>query len=249
MATSQTNGLCPTLAEQAAFFDDWNTRHRLAGFDAMEPESQARGRRVLEMIQSLRLDRPTILEVGCGTGWLTEKLARLGKVTAIDLSAKAIEVAKQRGFEAAFLAGDIYTQDFSPSQFDVTVCVETVSSVPDQPRFIGKLASLTRPGGHLVVTAQNKFVYERRSDIGPPRAGQIRQWLSRRQLHRLLSNDFRVLESVTVLPRGDRGILRIVNSPKVNWLLRRFLSESSVDRVKESLGLGHSRIVLAERRS
>ena len=223
-------------------------RWRAAPFEDIEPECKARGSKVLQMLHSLSLPLPAVLEIGCGTGWLTDKLAQLGNVTAIDLSEKAIAIAQQRNTGATFIAGNIYTQDFGAQQFDIVVCVETLSCVADQHLFIAKLASLTKPGGYLVVTAQNKFVYQRRSDIGPPRAGQIRQWLSRFELHRLLQSDFRILKSVTVLPRGDRGILRLVNSYKLNWVLNRLFSKGRIDRVKEKLGFGHSRVVLAERR-
>jgi 2-polyprenyl-3-methyl-5-hydroxy-6-metoxy-1,4-benzoquinol methylase len=239
---------CPTLKEQAAFFDDWNARWRAPGFDDIEPECKARGAKVLELLHDLPMRRPSILEIGCGTGWLTEKLTSLGNVTALDLSEKAIAIAKERGADAEFIAGDFYTQSLSPRLFDVGVCVETLSCVPDQPGFVDKLAALIKPGGCVIVTAQNKFVYERRSDIGPPKNGQIRRWLSRNDLHRLLQHAFCVLKSVTILPKGDKGLLRIINSYKLNRVLRCLVRDSTIVRIQEKLGLGHCRVVLAQRR-
>jgi len=129
----------------------------------------------LEILESLRIKRALCLEVGCGTGWLTERLVQFGPTTAIDLSPRAIEIARRRGLDTEFLAGDFYSQRFSPEKFDVVICIETISHVPDQPRFIEKLAAVTRPGGYLIITAQNMFVYERRGDIGPPKPGNIRK--------------------------------------------------------------------------
>ena len=53
-----------------------------------------------------------VLEVGCGTGWLTEVLCDLGSVTAIDLSPRAIEIAQARGTDAKMIAGDFFQHDF-----------------------------------------------------------------------------------------------------------------------------------------
>jgi 2-polyprenyl-3-methyl-5-hydroxy-6-metoxy-1,4-benzoquinol methylase len=238
----------PTLEEQAAFFDEWNS-NRTQCFEAIAPESKARGERVLQVLRGLGLERPTVLEVGCGTGWLTEKLIEIGPTTGIDLSQKAIAIAKSRGFKAEFIAGDFATQIWSPGSFDIGVSVEVISTIPDQQLFVERLASLIRPGGYVVVTAQNKFVYQRRSDVQAVKCGQIRRWLSRKEFHRLLRPRFQILKSVTVLPKGDRGIMRLVNSWRVNWLLSRIISEAAITRAKEAVGLGHCRIVLAQRRA
>ena len=206
-----------------------------------------RGERVLQILESLRIRGVSILEVECGTGWLTERLVHFGPTTAIDLSPREIAIAQRRGLSAKFLAGDFYTQDFSTGKFDVVMCLETISHVVDQPGFLDRLADVTRPGGHLIITTQNKFVYERRSDIGPPRPGSIRKWLTGKQLRELLAPRFRVLQSTTVLPKGDKGILRLVRSYKVNRLLELAFSRASIIRTQERLGLGHTRVVLAQR--
>ncbi len=238
----------PTLQEQIDFFDEWNEKYRSAGFEQIEPESKARGDNVLEILSSLPLRHPRILEVGCGTGWLTERLIEFGPTTAIDLSPRAIEIARRRGLDAEFFAGDFYRHEFQRADFDVGVSVETISMVPDQAQFVAKLATAIKPGGYLILTAQNKFVYERRSDIPPPLPGNIRKWLSRRELMRLLRPHFQVIRTTTVLPKGDMGILRAVYSYKVNRLLGLFFSTATIVRVQEKAGLGHTRVVLARRR-
>ena len=194
------------------------------------------------------VQRPLILEIGCGTGWLTERLLKFGPTTAIDLSPKAIEMAKHRGLDAQFIVGDFCTHVFPEGCFDVVVCLETVAYVSDQPLFIEKLASSIRYGGYLVLTSVNKFVYDRRSDIGPPKAGQIRKWLSRRALRKLLKPMFRILQVTTVLPKGDKGILRIVYAYRINLMLGRIFSRETIVRMQERLGLGHTVVILAQRR-
>src|SRR5271166_2468981 len=150
----------PTLEQQVEFFDHWNESYRKEGFEEIEPESHARGERVLQILESLRIRGVSILEVGCGTGWLTERLVHFGPTTAMDLSPRAIAIAQSRGLSAKFLAGDFCTQKFSPGKFDVVICLETISCVPDQLRFVERLAIVTGPEGNLIITAQDKSVYE-----------------------------------------------------------------------------------------
>jgi 2-polyprenyl-3-methyl-5-hydroxy-6-metoxy-1,4-benzoquinol methylase len=238
----------PTLEDQSAFFDNWNEKYRRVGYDEVEPESKARAERVLQLLGSLPLKRPSIVEVGCGTGWLTERLVTFGPTIAIDLSPKAIEIANRRGLDAEFVAGNFCEHEFSDGGFDVGVCLETISVVPDQLLFMAKLATAIKPGGYLILTTQNKFVYDRRRDIRPPDAGNIRRWLNRRDLKRLLRREFRLIRLTSVLPKGDMGILRVVHSFKVDVVLSRFLSRSTIVALQEKLGLGHTLVALAQRR-
>jgi SAM-dependent methyltransferase len=237
----------PTLEQQIEFFDRWNESYRKVVYEEIEPESRARGDRVLALLASIPMQGKTILEVGCGTGWLTERLARIAPTTAIDLSPRAIDIARSRGLDVEFVAGDFYTQEFSRGPFDMVICMETISCMPDQSRFVERLAEATRPGGYLIITAHNKFVYERRSDIGPPQPGNIRKWLTGKELRGLLTPRFRIVQETTVFPKGDGGILGIVHSRRLNRLLERFISRDRITRTQERLGLGHTRVIVARR--
>src|SRR5271157_418891 len=92
----------PTVQEQIAYNDSWNAAWRSGHFDEIDPEPRARGEKIIEILTSLQIQHPSILEAGCGTGWLTEKLVGIGRTTAIDLSPRAIELAKRRGLNAEF---------------------------------------------------------------------------------------------------------------------------------------------------
>lgn len=238
----------PTIEEQAAFYDEWNLTNRSVSLDKLEEESQARAAKILELASHIPGTNLNILEIGCGTGWLTEPLSKFGRCTGIDLSEKAIGVARERGIGAEFLAGDFFTMALPTGQYDIAVVVETIAYVQDQPLFVSKLVSHLKPDAHLILTTVNKFVYERRSDIGPPKPGQIRRWLSMSELRQLLQGKFRILESTTVLPQGNVGLLRIVNSHKLNRIMSKIFSANRVRRWKEWLGFGHTRVILAQLR-
>jgi len=239
----------PTVPEQVAFYDSWNSKYRGVAFDEISDEIRVRGERVLQILRTLNLESPNILEIGCGTGWLSEKLCQFGKVTAIDLSPKAIDIARQRTAAADFIAGDFYEHTFCTNPFDVLVCVETLFYVADQPRFLRKMASLVPTGKYVVITSINKFVYERSIDVGAPAQGQIREWLSPGQMRRLVSEQFEVLSMNSIEPRGNRGVLRIINSRKVNAVLNGIFTPKVVKRMKEKLGLGGGIVLLGRKKT
>jgi 2-polyprenyl-3-methyl-5-hydroxy-6-metoxy-1,4-benzoquinol methylase len=247
MENSQTRPT-PSLNEQEQWWNRWNLEYRSGGFGEVGLESAERGKKVLQLCQSLIQRRAEILEVGCGTGWLSEKLLAFGDVTAVDLSQRAIAAAKERIPTARFIAGDFYQLALPVNSFDMGICLETIAYVPDQQAFIIKLASLIRPGGFVILTSVNKFVYERRNDVGPPGPGQIRKWLSRSELKRLMKPHFKLVQFTTVLPTGNGGILRLVNSHKVNALLNHLISPETVRRIKEKLGFGQTHVVVAQKR-
>jgi 2-polyprenyl-3-methyl-5-hydroxy-6-metoxy-1,4-benzoquinol methylase len=238
----------PSIEDQIEFYDSWNKKHRGDEYAEIHGEIKARADKILDAVEARNLPTDEILEVGCGTGWFTEKLSRLGNVTAIDLSPRAIEIAESRGTGAQFGACDIFQYDFGEKRFDLIVCVETLFYVEDADRLVEKMAELCRDGGHLAVTTINKFVYERSEDVGPPAKGQIRNWMSRRKTRDLILSFFDVVSECTVEPRGHLGILRLVNSDKLNHILRRFVAADTLKKAKERLGLGGGVIIIASKK-
>jgi 2-polyprenyl-3-methyl-5-hydroxy-6-metoxy-1,4-benzoquinol methylase len=241
----------PRPARTAAqhFWNRWNTTFREGRSYAqrtLDTESMRRARMVLEWLGSLPLPPGAhILEVGCGTGWLAEELARHGTVTAVDLADDVIARARERHPDITYIAGDVMTVNLRAGAYDLVVTLETLSCFSDQPAFVARLRWLLKPGGHLLLTTQNRIVYERRGDVQPVAPGQIRRWVSRRELRALLEPRFRVLRMATVFPGGDRGVLRVVNSYKLNAALRLVVGAARLERWKERAGLGRSIVALA----
>ena len=72
-------------------------------------------------------------------------------------------------------------------------------------------------------------------------------WLSRKELHSLICQAGLVIdESYTIMPRGNMGFLRIVNSPRINRALGPGF-ENVLKRAKENLGLGQYSVVVAHK--
>jgi 2-polyprenyl-3-methyl-5-hydroxy-6-metoxy-1,4-benzoquinol methylase len=203
---------------------------------------------MLSWLHSLQLDHPKILDVGCGVGWFTEQLADIGPATGIDLSEEAIRLARSRYSRASFLAGDVLEMPLPISEYDVVVSQEVIAHVPDQEKHLARAAQVLKPAGYLILTTPNRFV-EERSDWPRPAPGHIQRWLSRRALMRLVRLEFHVLKTTTVVPLGHRGVLRIVNSYKLNRLLTLVFGSDATTALKERGGLGWTRAVLAQKRS
>jgi 2-polyprenyl-3-methyl-5-hydroxy-6-metoxy-1,4-benzoquinol methylase len=230
-----------TPRDDAQVWDDWNSTYADSKLD--EP-SERRMREILDALSAFRIENGRILEVGCGMGRLSAKLRQFGKVTAVDLGVKIIETAKSRYPDINFCSGDVHTLDLPVNSFDAVVTLETLSHVPDQPGFLHRLAQLLKPGGFLLITTQNRSVFERRADIGPPN-GWIRKWVTMKTLKGYLQPDFSLRHATTLEPEGHLGLLRIVNSRRINKCFDAVLGAPRVKRLKERAGFGQTIFVVA----
>jgi 2-polyprenyl-3-methyl-5-hydroxy-6-metoxy-1,4-benzoquinol methylase len=239
----------PDEATQQKFWNDWNSKHRNAERVAhLDIPTLRRRDVVLRWLRELDLSKPEILDLGCATGWLTVQLSTFGQATGIDLADASIREARARYPEIQFECGDFAKLDSNKGRFDVVVSLDTLSHVANQRAFVRRVRGVLKQGGYLMLTIQNRFVFERRSDVDPQGVGQIRHWLTRRELRDLLADDFVVLRLTTLVPDGHRGILRFLNSYRLNVLFRNLGVGAVIDRARERLGLGQTIAVLAQRR-
>jgi 2-polyprenyl-6-hydroxyphenyl methylase / 3-demethylubiquinone-9 3-methyltransferase len=104
----------------------------------------------------------SVLDVGCGGGILSESMAGLGaQVTGIDLSEKALQVAKlhllESGQKVAYrkVAVEQLAAE-QPASFDVVTCLEMLEHVPDPASVIKACATLVKPGGQVFFSTLNR---------------------------------------------------------------------------------------------
>lgn len=127
--------------------------------------------RALHQINPLRIDftesfypleGATVLDVGCGGGLASEALARRGaQVTAIDASPEMLKTAQLHAAESGVDIDYQHTHAESlaamhAEQFDLVTCFEMIEHVPDPQATLAALATLVRPGGHLIVSTINR---------------------------------------------------------------------------------------------
>jgi 2-polyprenyl-3-methyl-5-hydroxy-6-metoxy-1,4-benzoquinol methylase len=231
---------------QRQFWNEWDARHLQV--DTLGCEALRRGDVILSMLKDLRIDAPHILELGCGNGWLAEKLVAFGPVTGVDISEVAIAEARRRVPGERFCIGDALRMDLPMEAFDVVVTLETLSHVSNQNQFICVIARVLKRHGYLLLATQNRTIYMRRGDVGAPAVGQIRRWVTMRELRGMLKPYFDISKAFTIQPAGRRGFLRFVNSATLNKLCSKVIPELYLHRFKEMCGLGQTLIVLARKR-
>lgn len=102
------------------------------------------------------------LDVGCGGGILAESMAARGaQVTGIDLSEKALRVAKLHLLESGqqvdyqLVAAETFA-DQHPGEYDLVTCMEMLEHVPEPASVVAACARLVKPGGWVFLSTLNR---------------------------------------------------------------------------------------------
>lgn len=98
----------------------------------------------------------TVLDIACGTGYGTWRLAQCSSdtCTGVDVSPEAITYAGNRYHHAKtqFICSDIF--QFAPAtRFQNIVSLETIEHLPDPAKAVEHLFNLLLPGGRMIVSA------------------------------------------------------------------------------------------------
>jgi 2-polyprenyl-3-methyl-5-hydroxy-6-metoxy-1,4-benzoquinol methylase len=102
----------------------------------------------------------TVLDVGCGEGWLARALIARGmQVTGVDVVPELIAAARQAG-DGTFLelAYEALTTHPFAQRFDAMVCNFSLIGDHSTESVINAAPSLLRPGGHLFVQTLHPVV-------------------------------------------------------------------------------------------
>jgi SAM-dependent methyltransferase len=110
-------------------------------------------------VLELNLAGRTVLEVCCGSGLMTEALARRGaRVTGTDVSIQALARARERarryGFHAEFRVADTEALPFRDACFDVVAVHDGLHHLDDPGRAIREMARVARQGVLILEPAQ-----------------------------------------------------------------------------------------------
>ena len=108
------------------------------------------------------LDGANAADIGCGGGLLAEAMAKSGaRVTAVDMSEKAIQVARLHMHESELdidyqLSTAESLAENKPAAFDVITCMEMLEHVPAPEAVVAAIAKMIKPGGDVFFSTINR---------------------------------------------------------------------------------------------
>jgi trans-aconitate methyltransferase len=186
----------------------------------------ALGQAVFDLLNPQAGER--ILDLGCGDGVLTEKLAATGaEVVGVDSSPDMVRAARQRGLDARVMVATKLTFD---SEFDAVFSNAVLHWIKDDPdaavssayralrspgRFVGEM------GGHGCVAAVNLALMLGLEKRGVKNAAGICPWYfptvddytERLERAGFIAESVQLIPRPTPLPTGMRGWLATFANP------------------------------------
>lgn len=105
---------------------------------------------ILEKLKNHKPDPSSILDVGCGGGFLSNELAKRGfDVTGVDLSSESLRVA--RAFDETgkvkYICADAFNLPFPDNSFDAVSAMDFLEHVEEPEKIIQEMSRVLKPGG------------------------------------------------------------------------------------------------------
>jgi ubiquinone/menaquinone biosynthesis C-methylase UbiE len=139
--------------KEAMTYDDWY-KTKLGSFvDEVETAC------IFNMLDLPRGSK--ILDVGCGSGNYSIKLAELGyEVVGVDLSKemlmKAKEKADDRNLAIDFREMDVYELDFDDESFDAAFSITAFEFIPDIQKAMDEVMRVLKKSGQMIIGMVNR---------------------------------------------------------------------------------------------
>ena len=122
-------------------------------------------------------DFDTLLDVGCGTGFLIDQLAKIKSASyyGVDIAEKMLAVAMSKNIKgASFTEGLADRLPFTDNSFDVVTCIQSFHHYPDSDKAMQEVLRVLKPGGVYLL-----------SDTG---VGGIAAWIDNHILFKILKS-------------------------------------------------------------
>jgi ubiquinone/menaquinone biosynthesis C-methylase UbiE len=131
-------------------FANWYERERGRGYHGLIDDLE------LSLLEPYIHDGAHVLEVGCGTGLLLDRVqGRVARAAGVDLSAGMLEKARERGLEV--FESDACTLPFEDESFDLVYSFKVLAHVEQIEQALAEALRVTKVGGHLVLEFYNPW--------------------------------------------------------------------------------------------
>lgn len=109
----------------------------------------------MKILLKLARDADSILDLGCGEGTRLSLLVSRGRGVGIDISSKAISLAKKKYPNFDFRVGDLEKLPFENKSFDLVYSAFVFEHLDNPEKVIKEVIRVLTPGGKVVVIAPN----------------------------------------------------------------------------------------------
>lgn len=109
-----------------------------------------------ELLATTSLDGHRLLDVGCGTGWFSQRAAARGaRVTSFDIGQALLKVVRRK-VDSRLVAGDACFLPFASGSFDTVISSECIEHTLDPIAAVREIYRVVRPGGLVLITVPNR---------------------------------------------------------------------------------------------
>jgi SAM-dependent methyltransferase len=99
----------------------------------------------------------TLLDVGCGTGWFSQRaISRGARVVSLDIGVQLLKQVRGK-CQSSLLAGDACALPVASNSFDFVVACECIEHTLDPKAAVREVHRVTKVGGKYVVTVPNRL--------------------------------------------------------------------------------------------
>lgn len=154
----------------------------------------------------------SLLDVGCGTGWFTRRMARLPgvQVTGLDINAEWLTYARERDAASDYIEGDALALPFADNSVDGVVSIAALCFTADWRRAVGEIVRVSRGRFAIGMLNRRSLLWREKGRDGGSGAYRGACWVTPEELR----------DSVAGLPVTDVRVSSAVFLPSGSLLAR-----------------------------
>jgi SAM-dependent methyltransferase len=129
-----------------------------------------------------------VLDVGCGTGWFTRRLARQPgpNVTGLDVDARALAFARSRDVLSNYVLGDALQLPFEDESFDLVISIAALCFIRNWPAALSEIVRVCRGRFAIGLLNRHSLLWRQKGQDGGAGAYRGAHWHTAREVRGVL---------------------------------------------------------------